>query len=228
MDPLPVSGARRTLPLFAAALLAAVGACGRRPPLVPTEPVEAASPTAPDSFLVLLETTRGPVTILARRPWSPLGVDRFHDLVRRGFYDGVTVFRVVEGYVAQFGHTDSASVNQAWGARPLDDEPVVARNTRGRVAFARSGPNTRTYQLFVNLGENSPRLDTLAANGVVGYPPIGEVVEGMDAVETFESRYGNEPSARQDSIRARGGAYLDTAFPGLDRILEARVVQRWE
>ena len=215
------------LPLLAV-FLCTLGACGRRAPLVPAEPPgQSTSPAAPDSFLVRMETTRGLVTILARREWAPLGVDRFHDLVRRGFYDGVTVYRVVEGYVAQFGHTDSLEVNRAWGDRPIADEPVRAGNARGRVAFARSGPGSRTYQLFINLGNNSPRLDTLAVSGVVGYPPIGEVVEGMDAVAAFESRYGNEPSSRQDSIRARGRAYLDVAFPGLDRILTAEVVRSW-
>jgi cyclophilin family peptidyl-prolyl cis-trans isomerase len=183
-------------------------------------------PPGPDSFIVVFETTEGPVSLLARRYWSPLGVDRFYELVRRRFYDGVTFYRVVDGFVAQFGHTDSAGVNAAWRTHGLADERVVASNTRGRVAFARSGPTTRTYQLYINLADN-PRLDTLSANGVVGYPPIAEVVEGMENVLRFESRWGGQPSANQDSIAAQGSSYLDRVYPGLDRIISARITKRW-
>jgi cyclophilin family peptidyl-prolyl cis-trans isomerase len=177
--------------------------------------------------VVAFETTKGPFSVISRRSWSPNGVDRFHDLVRRGFYDGVTIYRVIDGYVAQFGHTDSAAVNTAWRQRPIDDEPVVAQNTRGRVAFARSGPRSRTYQLYINTGENSPRLDTLTAQGITGYPPIAEVIAGIETVLAFESRWGNEPSSRQDSIAVLGRAYLDRVYPGLDRILSATVVRTW-
>jgi peptidyl-prolyl cis-trans isomerase A (cyclophilin A) len=211
--------------LIAALAIASASACARLT-LLPSGFASEPPPPGPDSFVVVFETTEGPVSVFARRYWSPLGVDRFYDLVRRGFYDGVTFYRVVEGFVAQFGHTDSAAVNRAWRTHGLPDERVVASNTRGRVAFARSGPTTRTYQLFINLADN-PRLDTLNASGVVGYPPIGEVVEGMENVLRFETRWGGAPSANQDSIAGLGRAYLDRVYPGLDRILTARIAKRW-
>jgi cyclophilin family peptidyl-prolyl cis-trans isomerase len=213
--------------LLAVATVAASGACARQLTLIPDDPPRSPSPPGPDSFVVVFETTRGPFSVIARRYWSPRGVDRLYDLVRRGFYDGVTVYRVVEGFVAQFGQTDSAAVNAAWRTRTFEDEPVVAENTRGRVAFARAGPDSRSYQLFINLGDNSPRLDTLSVQGVVGYPPIGEVTEGFENVEAFESRWGNEPSTYQDSLAAGAREYLDRNFPGLDRILRASVTQLW-
>jgi cyclophilin family peptidyl-prolyl cis-trans isomerase len=194
---------------------------------MPSDPFRTPSPPGPDSFVVAFQTTQGPFSVIARRHWSPRGVDRFYDLVQRGFYDGVTVYRVVEGFVAQFGHTDSAAVNAAWRTHTIDDEPVLAENTRGRVAFARGGPASRNYQLFINLVDNSPRLDTLIVQGVAGYPPIGEVSDGMENVAALESRWGNQPSQSQDSIAAGGRAYLERTYPGLDRILGAAVVRVW-
>jgi cyclophilin family peptidyl-prolyl cis-trans isomerase len=220
-------GERRAVaPLFAALTVALVSACARQLTLDPTGLPSDPSPIGPDSFTVVFETTKGPFTVLARRHWSPRGADRLYDLVRRGFYDGVSLYRIVPGFVAQFGLTDSARVNTVWRARGLVDERVVASNTRARVAFARSGPRTRTFQLFINLADN-PRLDTLTAGGIVGYPPIGEVVEGMENVLLFESRWGGQPSSNQDSISALGRAYLDRVYPGLDRITSARIARRW-
>lgn len=209
-------------PLLALALLLAMGACGGGISLLPSEDAPAPPPTAPDSFRVLFETTEGRFVVEAYREWSPAGVDRLWDLVRRGYYDDTPVFRVVEGYVAQFGiHGDSA-VYREWTERGIPDEEVRVPNERGTVSFARSGPRSRTTQLFVNLADNTPRLDTLDYNGVSGFPPIGRVVEGMDAVDAFEDRYGND--VRQDSIVARGREYLDRAHPGLAWIVEARIV----
>lgn len=191
--------------------------CGRGP--APLPPTPGAPLTAPDSFDVTFETTKGTVVVRAHRAWSPHGVDRFYELVRRGFYDGVPVYRVVPGYVAQFGTTGVPARDSVWRGRGLPDEEVRVPNTQGRLSFARGGPQTRTVQLFFNLANNSPRLDTLSSSGIRGYPPIGEVVEGLDVVLAFESKYGNEPSRFQDSIRAGGVAWLEQRFPGLDRIV---------
>lgn len=207
------------------ALLVLASACRGAPSRLPSpEP----SPVAPDSFIVEFETSKGRFEVLARRDWSPLGVDRLHDLVRRRVYDDIRIFRVVAGFVAQFGLTGDSAVNRAWRGKGIADEPVRAENTRGRVSYARGGPETRSMQLFINLGNNSPRLDTLPAGGVVGYPPIGEVVRGMETVDSFHAGYGNAPSQRQDSIAALGNAWLDRAFPALDRIVRARVVREWK
>jgi peptidyl-prolyl cis-trans isomerase A (cyclophilin A) len=201
-----------------------IGGCARRSAI--PRPGERLV-TAPDSFRVAFETTRGRFDVMAHRGWSPNGVDRFYDLVRRQYYDSVAFFRVVPRFVAQFGLSGDPRVNDAWRTRSITDEPVGQTNRRGRIAFARGGRNTRTVQLFINLRDN-PRLDTL--NGF-GFPPIAEVVSGMEVVDSLYSGYG-EGAPRgtgpvQDSIRAEGNAYLARGFPRLDYVRRARVIKKW-
>lgn len=164
----------------------------------------------------------------AHREWSPLGVDRFHFLVRHRYYDGARLFRVVPGFVVQWGIAGDPGVSAVWRERNLPDEPVRRSNARGRVAYARGGPNTRGVQLYVNLGDNA-RLDTL---NTFGFPPIGEVIEGLTLMDSMFAGYscrrgsqGTCPS--QDSIQAGGNAYLTRAHPQLDYIREARVIREW-
>lgn len=210
--------------LAAAALLATLGGCARRSPI--PRPGERAI-VAPDSFRVAFETTRGRFDVVARRAWAPAGVDRFYDLVRRRYYDDVAFFRVVPGFVAQFGLSGDPRVSEAWRTNSIPDEPVRETNRRGRISFARGGRNTRTVQLFINLRDN-PRLDTLNA---FGFPPIAEVVDGMQVVDSLYSGYGEAlPRGQgpvQDSIRAQGNAYLARAFPRLDYVRRAKVVRKW-
>jgi peptidyl-prolyl cis-trans isomerase A (cyclophilin A) len=199
--------------------------CARRTPLLTPLPEELAAP-APDSFLVTLETSRGRVRILAHREWSPLAVDRFHFLVKEGFYDEARLFRVVPGFVVQWGIPADPAVSAVWRGRTLPDEPVRQSNTRGRVSYARGGPNTRGTQLYVNLADNA-RLDTLNS---FGFPPIGEVVEGLailDSVFASCPRGAQGVCPRQDSIQAQGNAYLARAHPQLDYIRTARITRRW-
>ena len=207
-------------------ILIALAACRGTPSLLPASdnPV---SPTAPDSFVVAFSTNKGPFSIQAHRAWSPAGVDRFYDLVRRRVYDDTRLYRVVEGFVVQFGLTNFPDANEAWQRLGVPDEAVLQENRRGRVSYARGGPRTRSLQLFINLADNR-RLDTLAAGGVVGYPPFGEVIEGMSTVDSLNAEYGNTPAQRQDSIRTLGNAYLDRTFPKLDRIYSARITREWK
>lgn len=217
----------RRVTLRAGMMLAAAASdgCARRSPIPrPSERLL----VAPDSFRVAFETSRGRFEAMAHRAWAPNGVDRFYDLVRRHYYDDVRFFRVVPGFVAQFGLSGDPRVSEAWRTRSIPDEPVRQSNRRGRIAFARGARNTRTVQLFVSLRDNA-RLDTL--NGF-GFPPIAEVVSGMDVVDSLYSGYG-EGAPRgsgpvQDSIRAQGNAYLHRAFPRLDFIHRARVVREWK
>jgi peptidyl-prolyl cis-trans isomerase A (cyclophilin A) len=177
----------------------------------------------PDSFLVAFETTRGRFDVMAHTNWAPVGADRFYDLVHRGFYDSTTVFRVVKGFVAQFGISANPRISAAWRNRRLGDDRGRESNTRGRVSYASGGAGTRTTQLFINYADNA-RLDTL---GGIGYPPFGEVVRGMDVVDSLYNEYGGAPSARQDSISRQGNEYLRRTYPKLDVIRTARVVQEW-
>ena len=181
--------------------------------------------TAPDLFQAKFETSKGDFVIAVHRDWSPNGADRFYNLVRSGYYDGVRFFRVLDGFVAQFGISGDPEVSAVWRQRTIpDDVPddsTRASNTRGYVTYAMAGPNTRTTQVFINYGDNS-RLDGM------GFAPFGLIVEGMEAVDGFYSEYGEgAPSGRgpnQARIQAEGNGYLETEFPLLDYVERAYVV----
>lgn len=180
--------------------------------------------SAPDSFIVAFETTKGRFDVKAHRRWAPIGTERFYELVHRRFYDSVYFHRVVKGFVAQFGMSGDSAVSSAWSRRRLPDDSVREGNKRGRLAFARGGPNTRTTQLYINLADNV-RLDT---SGVIGFPAFAEVVSGMAVVDSLNSQYGSAPNQAGDSIRRVGlNAYFQRAFPKLDMIRTARVIQEW-
>jgi peptidyl-prolyl cis-trans isomerase A (cyclophilin A) len=178
---------------------------------------------------VAFETSRGRFVVTAHRDCSPLGADRFHFLVRQHYYDAARFFRVVPGFVVQWGISGSPAVNAVWKERSVPDEAVRRSNIRGRVSYARGGPNTRGTQLYVNLADN-PRLDTTST---FGFPPIGEVTEGMAVVDSMYAEYscrrgnvGTCPS--QDSIQTLGNAFLTRVYQRLDFIREARVVREWK
>ena len=197
--------------------------------LVPSEiwaqgaPDDKMDTPAPDSFLVAFETSKGRFDAMVYREMGPLAVDRFYHLVRLEFFDEVSIFRVVPGYIAQFGIHNEKEVNDAWRKLGIEDEPVKMSNQRGTISFARGGPKTRTTQVFINLRDNSP-LDTYRAAGISGYPPFAKIVSGMDVVDSFNGAYRDAPSMRQDSINAMGRAYLDRKFPGLDYIKTVRLI----
>jgi peptidyl-prolyl cis-trans isomerase A (cyclophilin A) len=169
---------------------------------------------APESFKAHFTTSAGAITVEVTRAWSPLGADRFYNLVKHHFFDGAAFFRVVPGFVVQFGLSADPKVTQAWDKAIIKDDPVTQSNHRGSLTFATSGPNTRTTQLFINLGENG-RLDSL------GFSPFGTVIEGMDVVDKIYSGDAEKPD--QGQITAKGKVYLDANFPKLDKILSTSI-----
>jgi cyclophilin family peptidyl-prolyl cis-trans isomerase len=179
------------------------------------------SERAPAVYKAKFTTTRGDFVVEVTRAWSPLGADRFYNLVRNGFYDGASFFRVLPGFVAQFGISARPEVSRVWAAAKIQDDPVVQRNLRGSLSFATAGPNTRTTQVFINLADN-PQLDGM------GFSPFGKVIDGMDVVDKFYSGYGEgAPSGNgpeQGRIEAEGKAYVDKSFPRLDTIKSAVVL----
>jgi peptidyl-prolyl cis-trans isomerase A (cyclophilin A) len=186
----------------------------------PTPPPAApAVPAAPGQFKVRLETSKGPIVIELHRDWAPNGVDRMYQLVEQGYYDNVRFFRVVPGFVVQFGMHGDPATNSKWVAQPLIDDPVKQSNKRGTVTFAKTGmPNSRTTQLFINLQDNA-MLDPQ------GFAPIGEIVEGMSVVDRLYSGYGGAPSDSQPRIAAEGNAFLKQVYPKLDFVKTAKVVK---
>jgi cyclophilin family peptidyl-prolyl cis-trans isomerase len=186
---------------------------------------------SPDSFLVSFKTTKGNFVMKAHRNWSPLGADRLYILAKNGYYNGCVIYRVAPtksyagGFVAQFGLGNSEAVNAAWDKAGIKDEPVVQRHQRGTVCFARGGPGTRSVELAIDVAA-CPQLDTISYQGVVGFPVVAEVVEGMEVVDLFNRQYGNSVFDHEDSLRL-GRAYLDRAYPGLDRIESVEVIKTW-
>jgi len=210
---------------WASFLLVVTMACGRSRPggPVPVPAVAGRSDLpAPDSFTVAVETTRGPLLLVIHRGWAPRGVDRFYTLVRQGYYDKAAVFRVVPKFVAQFGLAADPRATARFRDASIRDDSVRQSNVRGTVSFARSGPNSRTTQLFINLIDNA-RLDH--SNGF-GFAPIGSVVSGMDHVDAFNAEY-NAKGPQQDSISRQGNAYLKRRFPHLDYIERMRIREEW-
>lgn len=206
------------------------GVCGGDPPVsdVPAGHVlrDPDSPemkvVPPDSFDLRLETTEGVVVIRFIRDWSPLGVQRVYNLARHGFYDESQFFRVLPGFVAQFGVSGRPPLDSIWNAQRLLDDPQRQRNSGGTVAFAKTGPDTRTTQLFINY-RASEGLDQ------EGFIPVGRVVDGMAAVYRLHSGYGDIPPQGSGPSFAcmltHGNAYLDERYPELDRIERATVLE---
>jgi len=176
---------------------------------------------APAVFDAKFTTTKGDFVIQVTRAWAPRGADRFYNLVKYHFFDGAAFFRVLSGFVVQFGISARPEVSQVWEKAKIEDDPVAQSNTRGMVSFATAGPGTRTTQLFINLGDNT-NLDRM------GFSPIGKITSGMEVVEKLYSEYGEgAPQGTgpdQGRIQKEGRAYLEKSFPLLDVIKTAVIV----
>lgn len=171
---------------------------------------------APATFKAQFETSKGTFVVEVTRAWSPNGADRFYNLVKNGFFDNTKFFRVIPGFMAQFGISGDPAVAAKWRDANIADDPVTQSNKRGYVTFATAGPGTRTTQLFINYGDNA-RLDQQ------GFSPFGKVVKGMEVVDKIFSGYGEQPSQMQ--IQMEGNKYLNGSWPKLDGIKKATVLK---
>ena len=172
---------------------------------------------APATFGVEFTTTAGTFVVTVHRAWAPRGADRFYNLVRAGFFAGDEFFRVVKGFVVQFGISGFPQVSKAWQSANIPDDPVKASNTVGTITYADAGPDSRTTQVFINLGKNA-FLDTQ------GFAPFGTVTKGMAVVEKLYEGYGEKPTGDQELIYGQGNSFLKKNFPKLDGVISARLV----
>jgi len=176
---------------------------------------------APPVYKVGFDTSKGPFVVEVHRDWAPNGADRFYNLVKNGFYDNTRFFRVIEGFMAQFGVNGDPKVSAVWRESRIKDDPVKVSNKRTFVTFATAGPNTRTTQIFISYGDNS-NLDSQ------GFSPFGQVVSGMKVVDSLYSGYGEgAPGGRgpnQTRVQSEGNAYLASSFPNLDYVKKATIV----
>jgi homoserine O-acetyltransferase len=178
---------------------------------------------APQTFRVRLDTSKGAIVIEVHREWTPHGADRFYELVTAGYFDDNRFFRVHAGQWAQFGINGDPAVAKRWRARPIPDDPRQQSNVRGMVAFAFAEPNARTTQVYIALKDLSDPQDAQ------GFAPFGRVVEGMDVADALNSEYGENSgggirAGQQQPLFDGGNAYMDRAYPRLDRILHAKVI----
>ena len=175
---------------------------------------------APASYKVKFDTSKGAFVLQVTRAWAPLGADRFYNLVKSGFYDNVRFFRVISGFMVQFGISGDPAVMAGWRDAPIKDDPVTQSNKRGTITFAMAGPNTRTTQVFINFADND-RLDAS------GFSPFGRVLSGMDVVDKLNPEYGEgAPRGRgpdQSRMQREGNAYLAKDFPRLDFVKKATI-----
>jgi cyclophilin family peptidyl-prolyl cis-trans isomerase len=178
---------------------------------------------APNTFRARFETTQGNFDIVARRLWSPKGVDRLYQMIKNKYYTDVAIFRVVPNFVAQFGIHNDTIINKSW-EKGIEDEPVLAKNDSMSISFARGGVNTRSNQIFINL-KNNHRLDTLAYSGVTGFPVIAKVISGQENVLKFYNGYGDKLGFKQDTIAKFGNKYLREKFPKVDFIIKAYIIK---
>ena len=185
----------------------------------PTDPFW--STRAPDTVLVDIETTRGPISLVLRRAWAPHGVDRVYNLARAGYFDDSRFYRVVDGFIAQFGLAGDPVIAGVWSRQTLPPDARRVSNTRGTVTFAQSKPDDRATTLFINLGDNS-NLDA------VGFAPIGRVVKGMAVADRLYAGYGERLMSKANTKRVYGesNAFLDAKYPKLDRIRKVTVRTR--
>jgi peptidyl-prolyl cis-trans isomerase A (cyclophilin A) len=176
---------------------------------------------APEEYKVKFTTTKGDFVVTVTRSWAPIGADRFYNLVRHHYYDNAAFFRVLPGFVVQFGISAYPQVSAAWKDANIKDDPVAQSNLRGNIVFATAGPNTRTTQVFVNLVDNK-RLDSM------GFAAFGQVSDGMSVVEALYGGYGEgAPQGAgpdQDEMEKKGKAYLDQGWPKLDSIKTATLL----
>jgi peptidyl-prolyl cis-trans isomerase A (cyclophilin A) len=178
---------------------------------------------APKTYRVRFETTKGDFVVEVHRKWAKKGATRFYNLVRIGFFDDAAFFRVVDGFMVQFGIHGDPGVAAAWQEAAIKDDMVLKSNRRGRITFANAGRHTRTTQVFINFTDRNAVLDAQ------GFAPFGEVVGGMEVVDALYKGYGEGApqgsGPRQGMIRAHGNAYLRQEFPELDYVIRARVIE---
>jgi peptidyl-prolyl cis-trans isomerase A (cyclophilin A) len=175
---------------------------------------------APPVYKAKFDTTKGAFVIEVQREWAPNGADRFYNLVKNGFYDNVRFFRVISGFMVQFGIHGDPKVSAPWREAQLKDDPVKQSNKRGYITYAMAGPNTRTSQVFINFGDNAS-LDSQ------GFSPFGRVVTGMEVVDKLNAEYGEgAPRGRgpdQSRMQMEGNAYLSKDFGRLDYVKKATI-----
>ncbi len=177
---------------------------------------------APETYTIRFETTKGTFDVKVHTEWSPLAADRLYQMIKHEYFDYAIFYRVTEGFAAQFGSSNRMLLQQ-WMAYPVPDEPVLHSNKRGTLTFARAGKDDRGSALFINLADN-PKLDTVEQMGVRGYPPLGEVISGMEIVDNLYDIYGEDLMQESERMYSNRNGFMQM-YPGLDYVKKAYLVK---
>lgn len=197
-----------------ATFVAAVALAGQADKAAKLRNPAALNEQAPATYKAAFDTSRGAFVVEVHRDWAPVGADRFFNLVKNGFFDDCRFFRVVPGFMVQFGINGSPAVQSGWRSASIKDDPVKQSNKRGFMTFATGGPDSRTSQVFINFGDNA-NLDKQ------GFAPFGRIASGMDVVDKINAEYREQPN--QGAIQQQGNAYLNKEFPKLDYVKTAKI-----
>ena len=135
---------------------------------------------------VLMETSKGNITIELYEKEAPITVKNFLKYVENGFYDGLIFHRVIPNFMIQGGGFDSKE-NKKLTLPPIRNEARRGLgNKRGTIAMARTGVvNSATAQFFINLKDNDSLNHKDESSLGFGYAVFGEVADGMDVVDTI-------------------------------------------
>ena len=178
---------------------------------------------SPEVYKVKLQTSKGNAILEVTRSLAPKGADRFYHLVEAGFYDDSRMFRVIKGRFAQFGIAGDPAIAAIWRSASFSDDPVKTSNVRGTFAFAMTGPDARTTQIYINTADQ-------IGQDAMGFAPLGKVVEGMDVIDQLYNGYGETSgggmrAGHQAKLFEEGNAYLDREFPLLDKLIRCETVR---
>ncbi|HVZ25939.1 MAG TPA: peptidylprolyl isomerase [Sediminibacterium sp.] len=168
-------------------------------------------------------TSRGNLEAEFFRSWSPGAVDRLYAQFRHHYYDHILFYRVVKGFVAQFGGNDSVRMHQ-WNRIKVPDEPVITGNARGTISFARDGKDSRDNDLFINLADNH-RLDTVRFKGVTGFPVLGRITRGMETADSLYNGYGDQVFRQYDTLFRDKTVFL-SHYPRLDSLIRVKIIRQ--
>lgn len=160
-------------------------------PAPPPAPKPKAAPKKPANPRVVMETSKGSLTIELYPDKAPVSVKNFLTYVDEGFYDGTIFHRVLKTFMIQGGGQTPSGEKQPTHP-PIENEArkTGLSNLRGTIAMARTSfPHSATAQFFINTVDNNQgptNLDPTPQTGF-GYAVFGKVVEGMDVVDAIAS-----------------------------------------
>ncbi len=175
-----------------------------------------AAASSADAFQVEFQCSNGTFIVEVYPEWAPLGAEQFKQIIEEGIYNEARFFRVIPGFVVQWGIPGDPEQAAIWDKKNIQDEAVKTSNVRGTITYAKSqAPNSRSSQVFINYRDNA-NLDGM------GFSPFGKVIKGMDVVEKINAQYREDPD--QGELQAKGNAYLKEYFPKLDYIKEAKIL----